>query len=126
MKRRAFSLIEVLVAMTLLTLALLFLLPLLPQGLASQRKAQNRSIALQIALEELESTRRSPSRPVVGREKIAPRALSGVVFEGSREIRPVSGFDPEDLLEIETEVHWTERGQSLQVVQKGRLIGARY
>lgn len=124
--RRGFTLIEVLVAMTLLTLALLFLLPLLPQGLASQRKAQNRSIALQIALEELESVRRSPSRPAIGKEKLNARAMSGVVYEGSREIRAVPGFDPDDLLEIETEVHWTERGQPLQVVQKGRMIGARY
>jgi len=112
---------EVLVALTVFALALLFLLPLLPAGLHSQRQAANRSMATELALGEVERLSTLPALPPVGHtSRQVPDFAIGT------DVRAVSGFAPERLLEIEVRVTWKERGTALSVVQVTRVCGARF
>lgn len=112
---------EVLVALTVFALALLFLLPLIPAGLHSQRQAANRSMATELALGEIERLSTLPALPPVGHT-----ARQVPDFDIGADVRPVAGFTPEQLLEVEVKVTWQERGATLSLVQVTRVCGARF
>jgi len=118
---RGLTLVETIVATSLLALVLLALLNLLPASLASMRRAEHQLRAEQIAQEHLEKVRELPfEKLTLGLLNPAPAAetASGVSFTPAVEIYALPGSDPDLLRRVRVKVSWEFRGRHHQLSQE--------
>lgn len=121
MVARGLTLVETIVATSLLALVLLALLNLLPASLASMRRAEHQLRAEQIAQEHLEKVRELPfEKLALGPFNPAPavETAGGVRFTPALEIYALPGSDPNLLRRLRVSVTWEFQGRHHQMSQE--------
>ena len=123
MRGRGFSLIEIVVAATLLALATIVALGSLPTLTIVGRRARARVQALQICQTVLDKQRAQPWAVVPAlpyQEVLTPQLMpdSGTSFEPVLKLEKVDGHDPDQLRRLTVTVSWRERDRSQKVQQE--------
>lgn len=126
MNKRALSLIEVVVATTLLALATLVAVGALPAMTMSSNRARFQVEALELAQGLLEQQRASAWMTIATypyRTDLASRPLerTGIVFLPKLEIDQVAGYDPMLLRRVQVTVEWSER-DAIRRVQHETMV----
>jgi len=118
MTRRGFSLIENLMAFTLIALVLILLLNLFPSSVATVRKSEQRYEALTLAGNLLEQQAARPfSKLVVGTVEESEVGA----FKVRTEVRKVDGENEAWLKSIRVTVNWTYQEQVREVTRELRV-----
>ena len=123
MKQRAFTLVENLLAFTLISLVLILLLNLFPGSMATVRKSEQRykAITLADAVLEQQAALAFSKLSVPTSQDLDPVDYEQTHYTRHLEILPVTGEDQAWLKLIRVTVSWTYREQSRQVVQELRV-----
>ncbi|MGE0495421.1 MAG: prepilin-type N-terminal cleavage/methylation domain-containing protein [Vulcanimicrobiota bacterium] len=103
MRRRGFTLVESVVAATVLGLTAIFLLTLLPSGLLSLRRANQRTQAAAVADSLLAEYRLKDlaSLPLGAQGALAPLPIEGVEYRRALTLETVAGLPQARLLRAE-------------------------
>ncbi|MCW5867666.1 MAG: hypothetical protein KIS61_10415 [Candidatus Eremiobacteraeota bacterium] len=118
MKRRAFTLVENLLAFTLISLVLILLLNLFPSSMATVRKSEQRYKALTLAGNRLEEQTAMPfSKLVLDSSEHHPVDD----YQVQTEVLAIDGEDKAWLKLIRVTVSWKYRDQSRKVVRETRV-----
>lgn len=118
MTRRAFTLVENLLAFTLISLVLILLLNLFPSSMATVRKSEQRYQALTLADSLIEQQASRPfSKLVVGNVLDEDRQE----YHLHTEIMALPGEDQAWLKNVRVTVSWKYREQPRQVMREMRL-----
>lgn len=117
--RRAFTLVEALVAMGLLTVVALLIMTLFPKTLAEQKQLSVRSLVVQKADHEMAQAVDHKPVLAVGDYPVEKMTLSdGTVISGNLK---VSAGPLTSVREFELVLNWEERGIKLDFHQKRRV-----
>lgn len=121
--RSGISLIETVVAATLLSIATLIALGALPSLVMTSQRARSRVQALQIAQSLIDQERSHPWRlvpylPFKAPQKAQKMEGTSTEFEPVVELQSVSGYDPQHLRRLVVTVQWKERQQIYRVQQE--------
>lgn len=121
--RRAFTLVENLLAFTLISLVLILLLNLFPGSMATVRKSEQRFKAITLADAVLEQQAALPfsKLTVPSSQDLDPVDYEQTHYSRRLEILPVAGEDQSWLKLVRVTVSWTYRQQPRQVVQELRV-----
>lgn len=118
MKQRAFTLVENLLAFTLISLVLILLLNLFPSSMATVRKSEQRYQALTLADSLVEEQAARPfSKLVVGSHQQSDNGE----YQIHTEILAIPGENPAWLKNVRVTVSWKYRDQPRQVMREMRL-----
>jgi Tfp pilus assembly protein PilV len=120
LKPRGMSLIETVVAITMLALATIVAVASLPATTALSNKGRNRVAAAELAQATLEEHRAKPFSVLPAPPadvSLGKSLLEGTGIEFTRKLRvsAVSGYSPQQLRRVTVTVTWRERG-ALQTV----------
>ena len=126
MRRRGLSLIETVVAATLLAMAVVVALSLLPASSMLTNRGRFRVNALELAQSVLEQQRARPWTTLPAppaRVELGNVTLegTGTVFSPVLEVSTVTGYDPEMLRRVTVTVTWVER-TGAQKVQHESMV----
>jgi len=114
MQQRGITLIETVVAATLLTLGLLVALSVLPASSMLTNRGRFRVFALSLAQSLLEDHRQRPWSSITSLPHVeTPAAITmegtGTSFQPRVEVMAVPGYTSDQLRKIRVTVDWTER-----------------
>ena len=118
--KRAFSLAETALSLTLIGLLLLFVLNLFPSALVAQKTAEHRLTASSLARSLLEEQMdQAFGQLPVGLERTLPPVSSGgVEYQPRFTVTASPQADPKYLRVLRLEVRWEFRGQTRLVVRE--------
>lgn len=119
-RREGLSLVEVMVGLTVLLLALVLMVGLLPASTLSLKKSENRTFAGQLCQSELE---RRVAHQQLSVGTIPPSTVEhrGVSYRVEGTIAPESGSGGTalaGLFRVRVRASWRERGQDYEVVRE--------
>ncbi|MBI3925991.1 MAG: prepilin-type N-terminal cleavage/methylation domain-containing protein [Armatimonadetes bacterium] len=118
--RRGFSLLETVVAGSLLALVMLLLFNLFPSSMLALRQGEQQIQAdavAQSALDQVRSEGYGKLQPGEVR-RLQPVRRGSLVYTPTLEVFQVADADPNLLKGLRTTVSWQERGESRQVVHE--------
>lgn len=110
-RRRAFQLLEVVLATSIFFLVSLFVLDLIPIAQWATARTESRLFAENQAFSQIERLRSGPfSALTLGEHSLASESYAGREFSGSYDVKEIPGTDPSLVLEVRVTVRWQEKG----------------
>jgi len=123
MKRRAFSLVEVILSFCLLTVVLLLVFNLFPVSSVATEKSRLEMRACQLAQSQLDRARVGAfSELRVGSSSSQTVKETGDEFEITRSVSAVPDEDQQNLVGVRVKVTWKFRSQPRELVQEAYLV----
>lgn len=131
--RKGLSLAEVVVAVSLVSLVMIFLFTMLPTTAVATRRAEHRQAASFLAEELLSRTQAlafaevldgtyDPGNPgFYGADLSARQLQDGLLLEPVVEVRDVTGVSRDRLYQVRVTIRWKERDQELSLVRELRM-----
>lgn len=112
MKRRALTLLELIVCLSVVLLLVIFLLNLFPGSLLALRQSEARLEAQRQAELVLDQARlaRFDTYAVGSSQTLPGRALNGTAFVPVLEARAVAGYDTNLFKELRVSIAWNDHG----------------
>ena len=116
--RRGYTLVENLMAFTLIALVMILLLNLFPSSMATVKRSEQRYEALTLAGNVLEQQAALPFTKLVPGSVVESEVGD---FKIRTEVRKIDGEDPSWLKTVRVTVSWTYQEQTREVVRELRV-----
>lgn len=116
--RRGYTLVENLMAFTLIALVMILLLNLFPSSMATVKRSEQRYEALTLAGNLLEQQAALPFSKLVPGSAVESKVGD---FKIRTEVRTIDGEDPSWLKSVRVTVSWTYQEQTREVVRELRV-----